>query len=78
MMRKASKLSYVRNKRKWDGLTLETNTDNKVFIGPLPFTPGPIIATKAVRLGFRCFATLPHGGGTLPNGGSSSSGSNAA
>ena len=78
-MRKASKLSYVRSKRKWDGITLETNTNNnKVFKGPLPFAPGPIISTKANQLGFRCFATLPNGGSTLPNGGSSSSGSNAA
>ena len=60
MMRKASKLCYVRNKRKWEGITLETNTNyNKVFKGPLPFVPGPIISTKADRLGFKCFATQP-------------------
>ena len=60
MMRKASKLCYVRNKRKWEGITLETNTNyNKVFKGPLPFVPGPIISTKVDRLGFKCFATQP-------------------
>ena len=69
-MRKARKVRYVKDKRKWEGITLETNTTyNKVFKGPLPFVPGPIISTKADHLGFKCFATQPSsssgGGGDL-------------
>jgi hypothetical protein len=50
-------LRITKERIKRAGITLEA-ANTKVFKGPLPFTPGPLIANKADELGFTCFAPL--------------------
>ena len=55
MMGRAKALRIFQERNKRAGITLEA-AKQKVLKGPLPFTPGPIIANKADVLGFTCFA----------------------